>query len=187
MSRGYLAVVGMLFAQTVAAQGTVVRPEPALDAGRATLRDALLRFRDSLNSIDAAAFRLQRDYRQASTASLTSRAHVMREACARSVRNLPPTRQAVFAAKARDERRLRRRVEMVAALDQLQKAVAQCELDFDVMSRPGEGERVRGYGNDRAVRVQAALRKYERVLATFLRAMNIKVTPLSAQPRPAAG
>jgi hypothetical protein len=187
MSRGYLAVISMLFAQNVAAQGTVVRPEPALDAGRATLRDALLQFRDTLSSIDAAAFRLQRDYRQASTASLISRAHVMREACARSVRNLPPTRQAVLAANASDERRLRRRGEMVGALDQLQKAVARCELDFAAMSRPGEGERVRGYGNDRAVRVQAALRKYERVLGTFLRAMNIRVTPHSAQPRPATG
>ena len=99
--------------------------------------------RDSLSSIDAAAFRPQRDYRQASTASLISRAHVMREACARSVRNLPPTRQAVLAANASDERRrLRRRGEMVGVLDQLQKAVARCELDFAVMSRPGEGERI---------------------------------------------
>jgi len=110
MSRVYLAVIGLLFAQNLAAQGTVVRPEPALEAGRATLRDALLRFRDSLSSIDAAASRLQRDYRQASPASLLSRARVMREACARSVRNLPPTRQAVLAAAASDKRQLRRRV-----------------------------------------------------------------------------
>jgi hypothetical protein len=182
MSRAYLAVVSMLFAQNLAAQGVVVRPEPALDAGRAALRDAVLQFRDSLNSIDGAAFRLQRDYRQASTASLSSRAHVMHEACARSVRNLPPTRQAVLAADATDERRIRRRGELVSALDQLQKGLARCELDFAVMSRPGEGERVRGYGNDRAVRVQAALRTYERVLGTFLRAMNIRVSPLVAKP-----
>jgi aminoglycoside phosphotransferase (APT) family kinase protein len=109
MSRGYLVVIGLLFAPNLAAQATVVRPEPALDASRAALRDALLRFRDTLNSIDAAAFRLQRDYRQASMASLTYRARVMREACARSVRNLPPTRQAVLAANASDDRRLRLR------------------------------------------------------------------------------
>jgi hypothetical protein len=187
MSRAYLAVISMLFAQTLAAQGTVVRPEPALDAGRVTLRDALLRFRDSLSSIDAAASRLQRDYRQGSTASLISRARVMREACARSIRTLPPTRQAVLAADASDEQRLRRRGEMVGALDQLQKALARCESDFAAMSRPGEGERVRGYGNDRAVRVQAALRKYEHVLGTFFSAMNIKVRPLGAEARPLAG
>lgn len=187
MSRAYLAVIGMLLAQNLAAQGTVVRPEPALDASRAALRDALLRFRDSLSSIDAAASRLQRDYRQASTASLISRARVMREACARSVRNLPPTRQAVLAAAASDKRQLQRRGETVAALDQLQKDLARCEADFAVMSRPGEGERVRGYGNDRALRVQAALRKYERVLGTFFSAMHIKVTPLGAEARPVAG
>ncbi|MEP6551425.1 MAG: hypothetical protein ABJB95_09585 [Gemmatimonadales bacterium] len=187
MSRVYLAVISMLFAQNLAAQGTVVRPEPALDAGRAALRDVLLQFRDSLSSIDAAASRLQRDYRQTSTASLLSRARVMHEACARSVRNLPPTRQAVLAADAADERRLRRRGEMVGALDQLQKALARCEAEFGVMSRPGEGERVRGYGNDRAVRLQAAVRRYERVLGTFFSAMNIKVSPLGVETRPVAG
>lgn len=187
MSRWYLVVTVMLFAQSLAAQGTVVRPEPVLDAGRATLRDALLQFRDSLNSIDAAASRLQRDYRQASPASLTSRARVMREACARSVRSLPATRKAVLAAAASDEQRLRRRGEMVAALDQLQKALARCESDFITMSRPGEAERVRGYANDRAVRVQTALRRYERVLGTFFNAMKIKVSPLGTQAGPLAG
>ncbi len=187
MSRMYLAVIGMFFAHSLAAQGTVVRPEPPLDARRATLRDALLRFRDSVSSIDAAASRLQRDYRQASTASLTSRARVMREACARSFRNLPSTRQAVLAADASDKLRQRRRGEMIGALDHLQKALALCESDFAVMSRADEGERVRGYGNDRAIRVQAALRKYERVLGTFFSAMNIKVNPLGTSARPLAG
>jgi hypothetical protein len=187
MSRVYLALISMLFAHNLAAQGMVVRPEPPLDAGRAALRDALLQLRDSLASIDAAASRLQRDYRQASTVLLISRARVMREACARSVRNLPPTRQAVLAANAPDEQRLRRRDEMVGALQQLQKALARCEREFAVMSRLGEGERVRGYGNDRATQAQAALRQYERVLGTFLRAMNIKVTPLGAKPSPVAG
>ena len=93
MSRWYLVLIGTLFAQTLSAQGTVVRPEPRLDAGRAALRDALLQFRDSLNTIDAAASRLQRDYRESSTASLISRARVMREACARSVPSGPPARQ----------------------------------------------------------------------------------------------
>ena len=186
MSRAYLAVIAILFAQNLAAQGTVVRPEPALDAGQVTLRDALLRFRDSLNSIDAAAARLQRDYRQASTASLISRARVMREACARSMRNLPRTRQAVLAADAPKGERQRRRGQMVGALDQLRKTLTQCETDFALMSQGGEGERVRGYGNDRAIRVQAALRKYEGVLAAFFSAMRIKVTPLGAQARPLA-
>lgn len=187
MSRWYLLATGMLFAQSLGAQGTVVRPEPVLDAGRATLRDALLQFRDSLSSIDAAASRLQRDYRQASPASLTSRARVMRDACAGSVRSLPAAREAVLAAAASDKQRLRRRREMVGALNHLQKALARCHSDFTAMSRAGEGERVRGYGNDRAVWVQAALRQYERVLGTFFNAMKIKVRPLGSQAGPLAG
>lgn len=187
MSRWYLIVVAMTFAQNLAAQGTVVRPEPVLDAGRVTLRDELLRFRDSLSSVDAAASRLQRDYREASAASLLSRARVMREACARSVRSLPAARKAVRAADASEGLRSRRQAELVSALDELQKPLARCESDFAAMSQKGEGERVRGYGNDKARRVMVAMRRYERVLGTFFSAMGIKVTPLGARTRPLAG
>lgn len=187
MSRWYLIVIIMTFAQSLAAQGTVVRPEPPLDARRVTLRDALFQFRDTLSSIDAAAARLQRDYRQASVASLLSRAWVMREACARSVRSLPAARKAALAAAATTELRMQRRGELVGAMDQLQKHLARCESDFAAMSSPGEAERVRGYGNDRARRALTATREYERVLATFFNAMGIKVTPLGARARPVAG
>jgi hypothetical protein len=186
MSRWYL-IVAVLFSRNLAAQGTVVRPEPELDAGRVALRDALLQFRDSLNSIDAAASRLQRDYRQSSAASLISRARVMHQACARSVRNLPAARKTVLGAEASNERQVKRRGEMVGALDQLQNALDRCQADFAALSRPGEGENVRGYGNDRAGRVLAAMRRYEGIVGRFLSTMGIRVSPLGSQTRPLAG
>lgn len=187
MNRWYLIVVAVLFSRNLAAQGTVVRPEPELDAGRMVLRDALLQFRDSLGSIDAAASRLQRDYRQSSAASLISRARVMHQACARSVRGLPAARKTVLGAEASTEGQLKRRGEMVGALDQLQKVLVRCESDFAALSRAGEGENVRGYGNDRAGRVLAALRRYEGVVGQFLSTMGIKVSPLGSPSRPLAG
>lgn len=188
MTRLYLIAFSLLLgAPGLAAQGTVVLPEPALDVGRATLRDELLRFRDTLNSIDAAAARLQRDFRQASTAALLYRARVMSDACARSLRNIAPARKAVLAADASDQRRRKTRGEMVQALDRLRAVLSHCEAEFGSFSRPGEGERVRGYGNNRAVRVQGAVRQYERVLASFFSAMGIKVHPLGASSRPLAG
>ena len=187
MIRWSVVVLSTLWAHSLAAQGTVVRPEPVLDAGRASLRDELLRFRDTLNTIDAAAARLQRDYRQASAAALSSRARVMSDACGRSVRNVSPARRAVLAADASDKNRLRRRDEMVQALDRLGAILSRCQADFEAMSRPGQVEDVRGYGNPRAVRVQSAVRQYEKVLASFFAAMGIKVRPLGAGPRPLAG
>jgi hypothetical protein len=171
----------MVWAPNLAAQ-TVVRPEAPLDPARSSLRDALLVLRDSLSSIDAAAGRLQRDYRQASAASLVSRARVMTDACARSARTVPPTRQAVVAADASSDVRLKRQRELVQALAQLHDALNRCQSSFGAMGQSGQGEQVRGYGNDRAVRVQAALRKYERVAGEFLAAMGIKVTPRGATP-----
>lgn len=187
MNRIYLFLFGVLCARGLAAQATIVTPEPPLDPARATLQGELLRFRDTLNLIDAAAARLQRDFRQASTSSLTSRARVMRDACARSVQNAAPARKAITTAPAPDDGQLRRRREMVQALDQLRGVLIRCETDFGEFSQPGQGETVRGYGNDRAVRVQSALRRYERAMGRFLASMGIKVTPIGAEARRLAG
>lgn len=177
----------LLFVVPSLAAQTVVRPEPPLDSARASLRDALLVLRDSLASIDAAAGRLQRDYRQASGAALSSRARVMAEACAASARLIPPTRTAVSMADAADDVRAKRRAELLRALGRLSARLERCQADFAAMSKPDQGEQVRGYGNERASRVLAALREYERVAGGFLAAMGIKVTPRGAHPRPLAG
>jgi hypothetical protein len=166
---------------------TVVKPDPPLDSARAVVRDALLILRDSLNTVDGAAARLQRDFRQASGASLLSRARVMHDACAHSKRTVPPTRGTVLDARLSDPNRLSHRKELVEAMDRLSQALGRCEVDFAAMSREGEGETVRGYGNDRAIRVQSAIRKYETTLRSFLGVMGIKVMPLGSVPRSAAG
>jgi hypothetical protein len=181
-----LILVTVLWAQSAGAQA-VVQQEPPLDSARVTLRNALLVLRDSLSSIDAAAGRLQRDYREASAASLLSRARVMREACARSARTLIPTKEAVAATKTSTDLRRKRQRELVTALGQLRETLARCETEFGAMSRAGQAERVRGYGNDRAARVQAAVRQYSRVAGGFLAAMGIKVSPLGVETRSLAG
>jgi hypothetical protein len=181
-----LLLLGVIAVPPLAGQ-TIVRPPPPLDSARATLRDALLVLRDSLVTIHGAAARLQRDYRAASEASLLSRARVMRDACARSVRTVPPTREAVAASTPSGPEKLKRRRELVLALDRLKVVLSGCETEFAAMSQPGEAETVRGYANDRAGRVQTALRQYERTLQEFFSVMGINVLPLGANPKPAAG
>jgi hypothetical protein len=110
----------------------------------------------------------------------------MHQACARSTRTVPPVRQAVLAAKL-SEARSKQRQELVSAMNSLAKALDRCRQEFAAMSQPGEGETVRGYGNDRAIRVQKAMRKYETTLRSFFSVMGIKVMPLGAYPSPAAG
>jgi hypothetical protein len=164
-----------------------MRPAPPLDSARATLRDALLVLRDSLNTIDVAAARLQRDFREASTASLLSRARVMREACAHSAKTVPATRGAVGSARLTDTNRVKRRAELLGAMHSLEGVLRRCETEFAAMSQPGQGEKVRGYANDRATRVQAELRRYENTLGNFLGVMGIRLIPLGSTPRSAAG
>lgn len=181
-----LICLGCLVSTTLHAQ-TVVRPDPPLDANRARVRDVLLVLRDSLNSIDAAAGRMQRDNRETSGASLVSRASVMHQACSSSARTVDPARKTVIGARVVGTSAARRRIEMVKSLDMLSGELAHCRTEFSAMSASGQGERVRDYGNDRARRIQSALRVYERTLNEFLGAMHIRIEPLGGRPSPLAG
>jgi hypothetical protein len=181
-----MVLTALLWAGPLTAQ-TVIRPDPPLDPARAAVRDALLVLRDSLAMIDGAAARLQRDFRQASGQSLLSRANVMEQACVSSLRTLPPTRKVVLDAQLSEPRRVAARRELVSAMDRLGRVLSRCKVDFFAMSRPGRGETVRGYGNDRAIRVQASIRRYEGALRSFVAVMGIKLTPLGADKAPAAG
>jgi hypothetical protein len=157
-----------------------MRPAPPLDSARAALRDAVLVLRDSLITIDAAAARLQRDFRNASGPSLLSRAGVMYQACAGSGKAIPGARKAIESTHLTEPARIKHRKELLAELGRLKTAVARCETEFAAMSKPGQAETVRGYGNDRAIRVQSALRSYEGVLRDYLGVMGIRIMPLGA-------
>jgi hypothetical protein len=183
VNRWFALGLVVLAARPVAAQ-TIIRPQPPLDSARAGLRDALLVLRDSLNGIDGAAARMQRDFQAASGPSLLSRARMIYQACARSGRTVPPTKQAVQSFQLTDSTKAKRRLQLLGAMDQLQVALTRCETEFAAMSKPDQAERVRGYGNDRAIRVQTSIRSYERVLRDFLASLHIRVQPLGANPQP---
>lgn len=182
-----LVMISVLSAGSLSAQATIVQPEAPLDSARVALRDAVLVLRDSLITVDAAAARLQRDFRQTSAASLLSRARVMHDACARSVRTIPPTREALLAAQLSERLRVKRRRELVNALERLRGVLNRCEVDFAAMGRPGEGETVRGYSYARSQVVQTALQNYEESLRAFLTAMGISISPAGSIPKASSG
>jgi hypothetical protein len=186
MRVGRLLLLFSTTAGPLAAQ-TVIRPAPPLDSARVAVRDALVQLSDSLGTIDAAAARLQRDYQQASGASLLFRARMMREACSRSAGIVPSTRARVLATNVAEPQRVHHRSNLLSALDQLKVDLGRCESEFAKMSQEGQSETVRGYGNDRAVRVQGALRRYERTLHEFYGVMGIRVVPAGAEARQASG
>jgi hypothetical protein len=177
VNRPWSLFLGCLAATTPLEAQTVIRPAPTLDSARVVIRDALWDLRDSLLTIDGAAARLQRDYRQASGPALLARARYMSQACARSSKTVAPARSVVRAADVSAGLRLQHQRNLLLALDSLKLALGACEKEFAAMSRPGQAETVRGYGNDRAQRVQTGLRSYERILRGFLRVMEIPDVP----------
>jgi hypothetical protein len=111
----------------------------------------------------------------------------MHDACARSARTVPSTREAILAVQLLEPLRVKRRRELVNALDRLRGVLSRCEVDFAAMSRPGEAETVRGYSYARSQVVQGALRKYEESLRGFLTALGIQISPGGSAPRASSG
>jgi hypothetical protein len=112
---------------------------------------------------------------------------MMQEACTRSKITVPGTREVVVATKVSEAQRIKHQKDLVTALDRLKTALTQCETEFTDMSRPGQSEIVRGYGNDRSTRVQQAIHTYEQSLHQYLGVMGIHVVPPGAEAKPSSG
>lgn len=168
------------------AQG-VVMPSSRLDGARVRVRDALLVLRDSLMTINGAAASLQRDFRRTSGAVLTARARELSSACARSVRTIGPTKQAVAAAQATMPGPVRSRDALVRSLDSLSTQLNRCVTEFSAMAAPDKAEEVRGYGIRRAEPILKALGDYDHAATVFFVSWGIEVRPLGAHPDPLAG
>jgi hypothetical protein len=186
MTRPLLLLFSLATAPIALNAQTVVRPAGPLAAAHVPVRDAMLVLRDSLMTVNGAAARLQRDFRQTSDAALTWRAREIANACARSVRTVVPTRKALAAADARDRARMNTRAAVLRALDSLSVEMTRCSNEFGAMALPGKGEEVRGYGNRRAEPILKALYDYDATATRFFKAWGMDVRPLGARPDPLA-
>ena len=186
MTRSLLLLFSLATAPIALNSQTVVRPAGPLPAAHVPVRDAMLALRDSLMTVNGAAARLQRDFRQTSDAALTWRAREIANACARSVRTMAPTRKALEAADAGDRARMNTRAAVLRALDSLSVEMTKCSDEFGAMALPGKGEVVRGYGNRRAEPILKALYDYDATATRFFKAWGMDVRPLGARPDPLA-
>jgi hypothetical protein len=169
-----LSILCLTAPGTLSAQ-TLLRTQPPLDSTRSALRDVLGILRDSLLAVNGAAVRLQRDVRQASNASLLSRARVMRDACAGSSPALGVARGEVTGLRLPQADRAKSRRELVNALNRLEVALTRCETDFAAMSQDGQAETVRGYAYNRSLRLQKVMQGYEAALRRFLDLMGMQL------------
>lgn len=183
-----LLVLSLFVAAPLAAEAqAVVMPAAPLDAARTHVRDAMLLLRDSLMTINGATAALHRDFRRTSGAVLTARAREVSGACARSVRTIAPTREAVAGAQATNPVPVGTRDALVRSLDSLRVELDHCVSEFTAMAAPGKAEEVRGYGIRRSEPVLKALGEYDRAANAFFATWGIEVRPLGARPVPLAG
>ena len=92
MTRSFMLLCSLAAAPVALNAQAVVRPAGPLGAAHVPVRDAMLVLRDSLMTVNGAAARLQRDFRETSDAALTSHARGIANACARAScgkRNVP--------------------------------------------------------------------------------------------------
>lgn len=187
MNRTLLVLSLFVAAPVAAGAQAVVMPTAPLDAARTHVRDAMLLLRDSLMTVNGAAAALHRDFRQTSGAVLTTRAREVSAACARSVRTIGPTREAVAAAQATNPVPVKTRDALVRSLDSLSIELNHCVSEFGAMAAPGKAEEVRGYGIRRSEPILKALSDYDRAANSFFATWGIEVRPLGARPVPLAG
>ena len=187
MTRSLMLLFSLATAPVALNAQAVVRPASPLRPAHVPVREAMLVLRDSLMTVNGAAARLQRDFRETSDAALTSHARGIANACARSVRTLAATRKTVAAAEADDRARLNTRAAVLRGLDSLASELTKCSDEFAAMGLPGKGEEVRGYGNRRAEPILKALYDYDATAARFFKAWGMDVRPLGARPNPLAG
>ena len=156
-----LLVVFLAGAPALSAQALRPAPAEAVDATHARVRDALVMLRDTLNLVDAAVGRMQRDVARSSDAVLVSRSRTLRDRCQRGAVTASSVGRTATEAGLPSPDPKRRLVQLRSALDSLQAALTECEKVFGEMSAAPKAEELRGYAVSRALKAQSAIRRYE--------------------------
>ena len=182
-----LAVLTVATAGSLEAQAAVVLPDRPLPPAHARIQDAAYVLRDTLFAVTGAAARLTRDFRQTSDAALVSRAREMAAACDAAARNIDAPRSVLAETPAETDLQEREKKRLLTAYTQLSSAIGDCIEEFGPLTEPGKGEEIRGYGNRRASDVVREIRRYERALDGYFRAMRIPNRPRGTGPNPLAG
>jgi hypothetical protein len=168
------------------AQATVIRPDRALTPDEEALRGALWQLRDTLATLSGAASRINRDFRQTSSAALVSHARQVQRGCEAGRRNIPQAEKAVRAHPLQTKLQTDEQVRLLAAYVSLDSVLSHCATTFGEMAQPDKGEEVRGYGNARLVPIRTELLSYGQAMKDYLRALRIPNRPLGSGPDPFA-
>jgi hypothetical protein len=167
--------------RSAAAQvGGFIKPDPKLDSASASMRDGYLEFRDTLRTIDAASFRLNRDIRTASGALLLSRTRAVRSACANALRWVDPARQNLLGSPNAGRVPQRARDDVTKTQAELRLALSHCVAEFDEYSDLARANAVRDVGTRSASDAVLVAKKFERAAEAFLSTLGITVRPYGA-------
>jgi hypothetical protein len=183
----WLLVLAGLCTSRLAGQAVITKEAP-LDSARSRVRAALFVLRDSLNGVDAAVGRLERDLSTSSDVVLRSRAKVLRDACRSAARTVSPTLPVIsstVSVPSPDPAQVRAETER--GLVTLKQAMEKCGTDFDALLPVAKAEELRGYAVPRALKMQESIRTYETVVERYFAAARIKVRPRKAGKNPFAG
>jgi len=171
-----LAACAGLLATPLQAQ-TVLKQAPALDSPRATIRDAVIVLRDSLNLVDASIARLERDFDRSSDASIRSHAARLGQACARGERNVQPVQEAVRTSALPSPDKNQQRPAFQKALTELSEVLGRCRVDYGDLSRPGHEQELKAWALNKSAKVSSAVRRYEIALQAYLASLSLRILP----------
>ena len=177
-----VAAAFVVAAGGVQAQGVVAND--TLPAEKQVVRDILVTQRDSLHTILAAAAQLRRDRATASNELMFSRGRTLLRGCRRSLATIDTTRNTIARSTWDDAYQDGRGVELIAAMEVLNQALASCDEEWSQYATTDYGEQIRTVGLQSADSLVATIHGYENVVAGYLRVLDISTPPPGSSSSP---
>lgn len=163
-----------------AQQGAIFTADPVLPPEKKVVEESLYRLRDSLNTIEAAGARFERDRQQVSDAALRSRATVIADRCRGSIPVSDSTSVILHkqAQPTPDPRGLIKRMDK--SLVELRAKLVWCDKEFTRLATPANAEELRGYGIGRAKQVSDVIQEHIAATAAYMRnALGARYVPIT--------
>jgi len=175
-----------LSAAPLSAQASVVMPRRLAPEQEAVKRE-YLRFRDTLNLVEAASARLVRDMGRTSDAAMSARARTVQAGCVASLAMYDSALVRITALNPDNPKTQRDRKHLLEAFSELNQSLKECDESFGRMAKPENIEELRGYGMSRGTRLRAGIHRFNGAARGYLTSVGIEVRPIGAGANPLAG
>ncbi len=170
----------------LSAQASMVLPK-RLAPEQEAVKSEYLRFRDTLNAVEAASARLVRDMGRTSDAAMSARAKTVQAGCVASLAMYDSALVRITALNPDNPKTQRDRKHLLESFGELHQGLQECDEGYGRLAKPENIEELRGYSMGRGTRLRATIHRFNGAARAYLTSVGIEVRPIGAGENPLAG